>query len=109
MMDGQTHGIPIGPDTSLVVAEILLSSVDQSMLNSHPDLISGFRYVDDYELSFSKLSEGEQVLTELQGLLAEYELILNPRKTTLESLPQSFEDTWAMNSEGSPFAALVIQ
>jgi len=81
-------------DTSLVVAEILLSSIDQSLRNAHTDLISGFRYVDDYELSFSSLSDGEQILTELQGLLAEYELIINPRKTTLKPLPQSFDDTW---------------
>ena len=94
MMDGQTHDIPIGPDASLVVAEILLAAVDRSLLNAYPGLISGFRYVDDYELSFAKLSDGEQVLTELQGLLAEYELILNPRKTALISLPRSFEDTW---------------
>jgi hypothetical protein len=67
MMDGQTHGIPIGPDTSLVVAEILLSSVDQSMLNAHPDLISGFRYVDDYELSFSKLSDGGTSINRIAG------------------------------------------
>jgi reverse transcriptase-like protein len=94
MGDGQTHGIPIGPDSSLVVAEILLSSVDQSLLSSYPNLISGFRYVDDYELSFAKLSEAEQILTELQGLLAEYGLIVNPRKTALVSLPKAFGDTW---------------
>lgn len=29
-----------------------------------------------------------------RSLLADYELVLNPRKTSLDSLPQSFEDTW---------------
>jgi len=94
MNDGQTHGIPIGPDASLVVAEILLAAVDHELLQRGTGLVRGFRYVDDYELSFSKLSDAEQVLAELQGILASYELHLNPRKTRVEELPKPLEDTW---------------
>jgi hypothetical protein len=96
MNDGQTHGIPIGPDTSLVTAEILLAAVDQEILAQHGSLIRGFRYIDDYELSFAKLSDAEQILTNLQGILAEFELSLNARKTKVTELPALLDDDWAI-------------
>lgn len=43
--EGQTHGIPIGPDASLVVAEVLLAAVDAELLNRCGNAICGFRYV----------------------------------------------------------------
>src|SRR6185295_14451771 len=76
--DGQTVGLPIGPDCSLVVAEAILTAVDVALA---PRQLRGLRYVDDYEIGFRTLAEAEATLTELQGLLAEYELYLNPRKT----------------------------
>jgi len=94
MNEGQTHGIPIGPDGSLVAAEILLAAADQDLLKRCPGLVRGFRYVDDYELSFAKLRDAEQVLMELQGILATYELNLNPRKTRVEELPRPLESSW---------------
>ena len=96
MNDGQTHGIPIGPDTSLIAAEILLTEVDYEILRLHGRLFRGFRYVDDYELSFNRLSDGEMVLTELQRILSEFDLCLNPRKTRLDELPAILDDDWAI-------------
>jgi hypothetical protein len=95
MSDGQTHGIPIGPDTSLMVAEVLLAAADEILLTRCQGMVRGFRYVDDYELSFPTLREAEQVLTEIQGILAEFELVLNPRKTGVVELPQSIDGRWA--------------
>jgi hypothetical protein len=92
--EGQTHGIPIGPDPSLVAAEILLAATDQDLLARCPGLVRGFRYLDDYELSFGNLSDAEKVLTELESILADYALALNPRKTKIEELPISLADSW---------------
>ncbi|HKO45565.1 MAG TPA: RNA-directed DNA polymerase [Pyrinomonadaceae bacterium] len=97
MNDGQSIGIPIGPDTSLVIAEILLTAIDEALFLRCPGLIRGFRHVDDYELSFIRLSEAETVRTALQGLLAEYELYLNPIKTGLLELPTPLEDNWSID------------
>jgi hypothetical protein len=97
MNDGQTVGIPIGPDTSLVIAEILLAAIDQSLKTQYPNSIRGFRHVDDYELSFVSMSEAEKILTALQGLLAEYELFLNPLKTQLCELPMAIEENWSID------------
>src|SRR5690606_23357300 len=35
---GQTKGIPIGPDTSLLLAEIILTAVDLELQQTHPDV-----------------------------------------------------------------------
>lgn len=94
MNDGQTLGIPIGPDSSLVAAEILLAAADAELLQRCSKAIRGFRYIDDYELSFGTLRDAEQVLMELQGILSRYELNLNPRKTRIEELPQTLESSW---------------
>ncbi|EMF9034237.1 TPA: RNA-directed DNA polymerase [Vibrio parahaemolyticus] len=87
--DGQTVGIPIGPDASLVIAESILSRVDEK-LKSH-NIDSGLRYIDDYYLGFNTLGEAESALTLMQETLNEYELALNPLKTEIIKLPIEFE------------------
>lgn len=91
--DQQTRGIPIGPDTSLVIAEILLKAVDEQ-LESLIGRLKGFRAIDNYELSFDSRSAAEQALAILQSILLQYELRLNGTKTRIEQLPSAFEDTW---------------
>ena len=87
----QTNGIPIGPDTSLLIAEIILSKVDEKIVAKG---YTGFRYVDDYELVFNTKEEAQRALDDLQQLLFEYELYLNPSKSMVLELPQRFEDEW---------------
>jgi hypothetical protein len=98
--DGQTIGIPIGPDTSLVVAEIILTSVDVEVAALKP---RGLRNVDDYELGFATLAEAEDMLTRLQSLLANFELSLNPRKTGIIEGPLPLEDKWVTELSRFPF------
>ena len=90
---GQTVGIPIGPDTSLVVAECILTAVENQIRPRVP-LLVGFRFVDDFELCFKDHSAAEHGLAVLQELLLEFELRLNPRKTALHVPPISFEPEW---------------
>lgn len=92
--DGQTLGIPVGPDTSLVIAEIVASAVDNALQNDHRCNIEGFRYYDDYELVFDTSLEAESALASLQRHLGQYELALNPRKTEILNLPCQLEATW---------------
>jgi hypothetical protein len=89
--DGQTNGIPIGPDTSLLIAEILLSQVDK-ILTHHR--LKGIRYVDDYELVFNSEAEALVALSTLEKTLLEYELHLNPAKIKVLALPQQINDAW---------------
>ena len=96
--DQQTLGIHIGPDCSLVIAEIILSTVDLALVTA--GLATGFRYLDDYEFGFATYSEAEQGLANLQGELSAYELHLNPRKTRLFDLPGAIEHPWATELRG---------
>lgn len=92
--DGQTIGIPIGPDTSLVLAEILLTRVDRTIAPKLKQL-KGFRQIDDYELCFSKLKDAEIALNEIESALSDFELHVNPKKTKIEPLPLALENYWA--------------
>lgn len=90
--DGQTMGVPIGPDPSFVAAEIILGAVDKA-LSQHFDL-RGHRYIDDYELAFRSRSDAEHAQALLEEELAHYELAINPTKTEILELPQPFLEAW---------------
>lgn len=91
--DGQTVGIPIGPDTSLVIAELLMHSVDKNLSTELPS-IKGHRFIDDYELSFTSRDEAERAYHILNANLSEFELALNTKKTHILSLPVRLEEHW---------------
>jgi hypothetical protein len=91
--DRQTVGIPIGPDTSLLIAEIILSRIDEHLKNAIAD-IRGFRYVDDMEFAFDSIDDAYRALAHLQGGLNDYQLSLNNSKTFIATLPQSLEARW---------------
>ena len=100
MNHGQTNGIPIGPDTSLVVAELVLSAVDVTLNKNRA--LSGFRYVDDYELAFATQPAAEEALAVIQNALNDLGLILNPRKTFIQELPRSLNNRWAIELSRFP-------
>lgn len=93
LQDGQTIGIPIGPDSSLLLSEIILTAVDQILINRMPN-IRGFRYVDDYEFGFMSFGEAEEGLAVLQECLREYELELGSAKTEITDLPRPLDREW---------------
>jgi hypothetical protein len=87
---GETKGISIGPGTSNIVSEAILSRIDESLLKR----FTYTRYIDDYTFFAADESEAHQFLNELENELAEYRLNLNPRKTTVKSLPYPEEEPW---------------
>lgn len=90
---GQTKGIAIGPDTSLGIAELLLSSIDAKLV-SECKIVGGVRFIDDIELSFSTLSDAENALIMLEAQLYERELQLNGNKTAIFELPSELESIY---------------
>jgi Reverse transcriptase (RNA-dependent DNA polymerase) len=98
--DRQTVGIPIGPDTSLVIAEVILSSMDRQL--SGPIAKRGFRFIDDIGCGFRTIAEAEGALGQLQHLVGDLQLHLNPRKTKITELPSELEATWFPTSASSP-------
>jgi hypothetical protein len=94
---GQTNGIPIGPDTSLLIAETLLCRVDAELAKLN---ITGLRYVDDFELVFNSQAEALEGLSVFQEVLLGFELHLNPSKTYILPLPQRIEEKWVDTLKG---------
>jgi Reverse transcriptase (RNA-dependent DNA polymerase) len=92
--DQQTVGIPIGPDTSLVIAEMIMQRCDAELLAKLPDL-KGHRFIDDYELGFQTRTQAEDAYHILEACLNEYELTLNNKKTVVLDLPLPLEAPWA--------------
>jgi hypothetical protein len=74
----------------MLISEILLARVDVKL--KARKILHGFRYVDDYELTFSERSQAERALTLLEDALAEFELELNPDKTAIYELPQELDN-----------------
>lgn len=94
LQERQTIGLPIGPDTSFVLAEVILSSVDVLASEKLSKKFSGLRFVDDYEIACSSLNEAERVRLALQDALSEFELQLNPQKTGIVELPETLDAAW---------------
>lgn len=102
MQDSQTMGLPVGPDSSRILSEILLTAVDIELMSKFPKL-KGFRRVDDYELTFRSRSEAENALGILQGILSDFELSLNETKTHILELPLPLEETWTFTFKNFNF------
>ena len=55
----------------------------------------GFRLIDDMELGFISSSAAQDYIARLQEGLSDYELALNPTKTSIRDLPCLMETSWA--------------
>jgi hypothetical protein len=96
----QTKGIPIGPDTSLIVAEIIGCHMDyllQNTLKKKKVDFVGFRYIDDYFLYFHNQMDAEIALDALGNILADFELELNHEKTHVQVTPFTIESEWTIS------------
>jgi hypothetical protein len=91
--DKQTGGIPIGPDTSFLIGEVLGSAMDVELRSKLPSL-RGTRYIDDYYLYFSTISDAEKGLAALHEVAREFELEINDPKTEVIQLPERLEPPW---------------
>lgn len=92
--DGQTIGIPIGPDTSHIIAEAIATSVDLEFKKRLKAWPAGFRYVDDYYLFFTTLKEADEALAALVRALKEFELQINFQKTLTCQVIEISDDYW---------------
>ncbi len=106
MSAGQTIGIPIGPDISLVIAETLLADVDRQLSAQFPH-VQFLRYVDEYEIAARNHEEAQAAIAQLQQLLAGFELELNALKTSLQTLPCRIELPWVSDLRSRRIRAAV--
>lgn len=102
--DQQTLGIPIGTDSSLIIAEIIGSAIDKRFKEMIPFIFDGFRYMDDYYLYFNSLSDAEFGLSQIHKVLQEFELETNSEKTFIIELPESLEPIWVSDMRRYPIS-----
>jgi hypothetical protein len=80
--EGQTMGIPIGPDTSRILAELIAVEVEEIAKSYIPDLGDrGIRYVDDMLIGLNENDSPSSFLSGLSIALYDYQLELNAGKT----------------------------
>jgi hypothetical protein len=89
----QTGGIPVGPDSSYLLAEVIASQIDAELLAALGSL-AGTRYIDDYHLYFASRAHADEALSQLHRIASIYELDINDLKTTIEEIPEPIEPLW---------------
>ena len=92
--DGQTAGIPVGPDTSRLISELILSRVDADYVQAGRKPVYYVRHVDDYWIGGDTISECESYLHRLRAGLNEYQLDINEAKTRIVPLSQAIGEAW---------------
>lgn len=96
----ETQGIPVGPGTSNVIAEILLSTVDKNLATEFDfdrgDARNGMsRFIDDYSFYCDSYDEAERFIRRLEEELNTLKLRLNAKKTAIVTPLAPFGDFWA--------------
>ena len=90
----ESIGIPIGPDSSFLFAEILLNRVDQAMSQSIDFEYEAKRYYDDYYFFVNDEDQAERILKEFQKEIFKYKLEVNESKVEISKRPFVFSEDW---------------
>lgn len=90
--DSQTNGIHIGPHSSNIIAEIILTKVDSALLKKGYENLT--RHIDDYTFYAQSYEKAECFIRDVGIELREYELFLNEKKTRIVPLPQPQSENW---------------
>jgi hypothetical protein len=95
MQDGQTIGLPVGPDTSRLLAEVVASGIDEQ-LRARLRLTNrdASRYIDDYTISAPDGRSGESLIAALRQAAAHFELELNSEKSEIVSTATRHDTGW---------------
>lgn len=93
--DGQTVGVPVGPDASRYIAEVIGTAIDQEFVrrggHHNCDVI---RHVDDVWIGADTHAAAEEALWRYREAIRFFELDINESKTAIYSDNFSFSDTW---------------
>jgi len=88
---GETHGLLIGPHTSNLLSEIILTTVDQELYRQNWQYV---RHIDDYKCYTKTHEEAQRFVIELNKKIQGFGLTLNHKKTSIQVLPQPCEAQW---------------
>ncbi|WP_409018650.1 RNA-directed DNA polymerase [Brevundimonas vesicularis] len=104
--DGQTIGIPVGPDVSRLVAEGVFAAIDSEFKArckvTDCDVI---RHVDDIWIGANSHADAEEALWRYREAIRSFELDINETKTQIYAEDFRFVDSWPTDvSEKIDFA-----
>lgn len=105
--DGQTNGLLIGPHTSNIIAELVLTSVDAVLLKKGYERVT--RHIDDYRFYAVSHKQAEDFIRELGMALREFELCLNEKKTHILPLPRPNMENWVRELNDYRFPEDVVR
>ncbi|MBZ5643742.1 MAG: RNA-directed DNA polymerase [Acidobacteriia bacterium] len=94
----ETQGIAIGPATSNIVSEAILARVDKKLATDGFEYV---RYIDDYKAYCQSEDCAQEFIRKLADELAKFKLLLNIKKTSVNSLPQPTSDEWIVDLASS--------
>ena len=93
--DGQTIGVPVGPDVSRLVAEGIFAAIDEEFQKrctvTDCDVI---RHVDDIWIGANSHAHAEEALWRYREAIRAFELDINESKTHIYSDDFRFTDSW---------------
>jgi hypothetical protein len=93
--DGQTIGIPVGPDASRYVAEIIGVAIDNEFIKRNgTDQCSLLRHVDDVWIGADSHHEAESYLAKYREAIRHFELDINEAKTKIYASDFQYSDSW---------------
>lgn len=90
--DQQTNGLLIGPHSSNIISEIILTKIDAELQAKGFERIS--RHIDDYTFYAEDFSQAESFVKELGLCLRGFEMSLNDKKTRISPLPRPSAENW---------------
>ena len=93
--DNQTISIPIGPDSSRIILEIVAVSVDAELrkkLRLVPQRI--IRNVDDWYIGFDTPGQAEDAIATIAAVCRTYQLEIHPDKTNASHAGDVVEAVW---------------
>lgn len=106
----ETFGIPVGPDTSRVVAEILLAGGENE--SRLAQVLAGrpmVRVVDDYLIGFDTEQAARTALARLREALWSFNLQLNDQKTGIFRSSTVHREKWQLDFDYIKLAARNIE
>jgi len=106
--DNQTIGIPVGPDSSRIISEIVAVSVDAQLreklkLSSRCTL----RNVDDWYIGFDTAGRSEDAISAIAAACRTYQLEIHPEKTSSSHTRNMVEAVWPTALRQATFAFTV--
>lgn len=100
----QSIGVPIGPDVSFLLAELIGCRIDFEIQKSLADISHEcVRYYDDYYFYLDSIGDADNVLKKVQKILYEFRLETNEFKVHINELPFKYVDDWSITLSSFKF------